>query len=105
MKAALDETNRRRVKQQAYNKEHGITPETIRKAIESPLAALLDEDRITVKTEKKAAPIEGLSPDEVPATLKRLRTQMKKAARELEFEHAAELRDQIKSLEAWLLER
>jgi excinuclease ABC subunit B len=104
MTAAIDETNRRRVKQDAYNKEHGITPETIRKAIESPLAALLDEDRITVKTEKKAAPIEGLSPDEVPATLKRLRTQMKKAARELEFEHAAELRDQIKSLEAWLLE-
>ncbi|MDG1479744.1 MAG: excinuclease ABC subunit UvrB [Myxococcota bacterium] len=104
MKAALDETNRRRVKQQAYNTEHGITPETIKKAIESPLAALLDEDRITVKTEKKSAPIEGLSPDEVPATLKRLRTQMKKAARELEFEHAAELRDQIKSLEAWLLE-
>lgn len=105
MKAAIDETDRRRAKQSAYNEVNGITPETIRKAIESPLAALLDGERITVKTEVKATPIEGLNPDEVPATLKRLRTQMKRAARELEFESAAELRDQIQALEAWMLAR
>ncbi len=104
MEAAIEETNRRREKQAAYNERHGITPETIRKAIESPLAALLDGERIIVKTTKKAAPIEGLKPDEVPTTLKRLRDQMKEAARALEFERAAELRDQIKALEEWSLE-
>ena len=105
MKAAIDETDRRREKQAAYNIEHGITPETIRKAIESPLAALLDGERVIVKKVVKPAPIEGLKPEEVPATLKRMRSQMKKAARELEFERAAELRDQIKSLEEWSLKR
>lgn len=103
MKAAIDETNRRREKQEAYNTRHGITPETIRKAIESPLAALLDGERITIKTEKKPAPIEGIKPEEVPATLRRLRRQMKQAAKELAFERAAELRDQIKALEQWSL--
>ena len=103
MKAAIDETNRRRLKQEAYNTAHGITPETIRKAIESPLAALLDGERITVQTEEKTAPVEGLTPEEVPAALRRLRSQMKQAAKALEFETAAELRDQIKALEEWSL--
>ena len=105
MRAAIDETNRRRAKQEAYNATHGITPETIRKAIESPLAALLDGERIIVKTQEKPAPVEGLTPEEVPAALKRLRSQMRKAAQELEFERAAALRDQIKALEEWMLEK
>jgi len=104
MSASIEETERRRARQEAYNLEHGITPETIRRAVDSPLAALLDGERIIVP--KQAARGEGdrLNLEGLPGTIKRLRKQMQDAAKRLEFEKAAELRDRIKELEQWALE-
>ncbi len=103
MRAALDETERRRKIQADYNAAHGITPETIQKAVEHPLAALLDRDHIPVDApvSKSIGPVRS---DEIPATLKRLRRQMKEAAKKLEFERAAELRDQLRALETFAIE-
>jgi len=106
MRAAIDETTRRRAKQKQYNAAHNITPETIAKAIESPLAALLDGDYVTVP--KAADDISGelhtLSTERIPGTIKKLRGEMKRAAQALNFEKAAELRDRIKDLEEWVME-
>lgn len=102
MQAALDETARRRAVQEAYNQANGITPETIRKAIDSPLAAILDAERITVKKERPQAQA-NIDPRQLPKTLKRLRREMMAAASELAFERAAELRDRIRELEDWAL--
>ncbi|MBO85221.1 MAG: excinuclease ABC subunit B [Deltaproteobacteria bacterium] len=108
MAAAIDETARRREKQSAYNAEHGITPETIRKAVESPLAALLDGERVLAKTDAPPVPVlpgdEKVDPKTVGNALKKLRRQMKEHARRLEFERAAETRDRIRTLEAWAVD-
>jgi excinuclease ABC subunit B len=97
MERALAETNRRREKQVAYNIEHGITPATIRKNVEDVLSGLwqgdTDMSRVTVKVEK---PLVGAN---LAAHLDALRTQMRKAAENLEFEEAARIRDEIKRLE------
>ncbi|MFN3645682.1 MAG: excinuclease ABC subunit UvrB [Gemmobacter sp.] len=98
MERALAETNRRREKQMAYNREHGITPATVRKNVEDVLAGLwqgdTDMSRVTAKVEK---PMVGAN---LAAHLEGLRVQMRKAAENLEFEEAARLRDEIKRLEA-----
>jgi excinuclease ABC subunit B len=98
MERALAETNRRREKQMAYNIAHGITPETVRKNVEDVLAGLwqgdTDQSRITTKVDK---PMVGQN---LAAHLDALRTQMRKAAENLEFEEAARLRDEVKRLEA-----
>ncbi|MEL6348911.1 MAG: helicase-related protein, partial [Myxococcota bacterium] len=104
MRAALDETARRRARQEAYNEEHGITPETIRKAIHSPLAELLDAERVIVKKERTPPPEADIDPKTLPTTLRRLRREMKRAAQDLDFERAAELRDRIAELEQWAME-
>jgi len=108
MQAAIDETRRRREVQQAYNTEHGITPVTIRRDIDSPLAALVSGDFVEVDLER---PRPGRSdvplpedPRKVPALLKRLRKEMRTAAGKLEFERAAELRDRVRDLEAYMIE-
>ncbi|MCH2093987.1 MAG: excinuclease ABC subunit UvrB [Rhodobacteraceae bacterium] len=98
MERALAETDRRRVKQIAYNEEHGITPETVKKNVEDVLAGLYqgdtDQARVTAKIDK------GLEGSNLRAVLDGLRTDMRKAAENLEFEEAARLRDEIKRLEA-----
>ncbi|MEZ5751635.1 MAG: excinuclease ABC subunit UvrB [Paracoccaceae bacterium] len=98
MQRAMDETNRRRAKQIAYNEEHGITPTTVRKNVEDVLAGLwqgdTDQSRITTKVDK---PMVGAN---LAAHLDALRADMRKAAENLEFEEAARLRDEIKRLEA-----
>jgi excinuclease ABC subunit B len=100
MALALQETERRRARQLAYNAEHGITPRTILKTVDSPLAAILDADYVKVpKDEGEAGPAE-VSLEQIPSTLKRLRAEMKQAASRLEFEVAAELRDRIRALES-----
>jgi excinuclease ABC subunit B len=105
IRMAIDETNRRRAKQIAYNEEHGITPQTIKKNIDSSLATLLDADYVKVpKDSKELAELPQMSLEQLPNQLKRLRAEMKQAAAKLEFERAAELRDRIKSLEAMALE-
>ncbi len=98
MERALNETNRRRAKQIAYNEEHGITPETVKKNVEDILAGLyqgdVDMNRVTAKVDKVAAG------GNMQAHLDALRVDMRKAAENLEFEEAARLRDEIKRLEA-----
>jgi excinuclease ABC subunit B len=98
MERALAETERRRTKQIAYNEEHGITPATVKKNVEDILAGLYqgdtDQARVTAKIDK---PLHGAN---LEAHLDGLRTEMRKAAENLEFEEAARLRDEIKRLEA-----
>ncbi len=90
MSQAVEETYRRRRIQEAYNREHGITPQGIRKAIKDIT------DRVKVVAEAKAAYTPTpISKDEVARLIKDLESQMKKAARNLEFEKAALLRDRI----------
>ena len=108
MKAAVEETERRREKQQDYNTKHGITPETIRKSIESPLAALLDGERVLAKkTSGPQLPTLGeetIDPKTLGNTLKRIRREMRDAAKKLDFERAAQLRDRMRDLESWAVE-
>ncbi|MBN1335980.1 MAG: excinuclease ABC subunit UvrB [Deltaproteobacteria bacterium] len=106
MRAALDETNRRRAKQAAYNAAHAITPETVVKSLDSPLAHLLGADYLTPPRTPEEVPeeVHELSLDRLPATIRHLREEMQAAARRLEFERAAVLRDRIRALEAWALE-
>ena len=98
MERAMAETERRRAKQMAYNEEHGITPQTVRKNVEDVLAGLwqgdTDQSRVTTKVDK---PLIGAN---LAAHLDAMRTQMRKAAENLEFEEAARLRDEVKRLEA-----
>jgi len=98
MERALGETNRRRAKQMAYNKEHGITPATVKKNVDDILAGLykgdVDMARVTATVDK---PLAGAN---LQAHLDGLRTDMRKAAENLEFEEAARLRDEVKRLEA-----
>ena len=97
MERALGETDRRRAKQEAYNLEHGITPETVKKNVEDVLAGLykgdVDMNRVTAKVDN---PLAG---GNLQAVLEGLRTDMRKAAENLEFEEAARLRDEVKRLE------
>ena len=99
MERALNETERRRMKQIAYNQEHGITPETVRKNVDDILAGLYqgdtDQSRVTAKIDDKLAGGSNLQ-----AVLEGLRSDMRKAAENLEFEEAARLRDEVKRLEA-----
>ncbi len=99
MEMAIGETNRRRIKQEAYNVEHGITPQTIRRNIDSPLADLLAGDYVTPPKDNPRASSGEVRLEEIPSMLKRLRTDMKSAAGRLEFEKAAGIRDEIKKLE------
>ncbi|MGR3565816.1 MAG: excinuclease ABC subunit UvrB [Heliomarina sp.] len=98
MERALSETDRRRAKQIAYNEEHGITPETVRKNVDDIMAGLyqgdVDMNRVTTKIDTK------LAGGNLQAVLDGLRTDMRKAAENLEFEEAARLRDEVKRLEA-----
>ncbi len=104
MELAIDETNRRRRIQEAYNEEHGITPVSIQKAVESPLAALLYAGTINVDKDKSVAEsMPALNRDNPEQEIARLRKQMKAAAAKLQFERAAEIRDMIRELEAWMV--
>jgi excinuclease ABC subunit B len=98
MERALAETNRRRARQIAYNEEHGITPETVKKNVEDILAGLYqgdtDQSRVTATIDDKH------SGSNLAAVLEGLKSDMRKAAENLEFEEAARLRDEIKRLEA-----
>jgi excinuclease ABC subunit B len=99
MRKAIDETNRRRAVQQEYNLRHGITPQTIQKAIAEPLAAVCEADYLTVPLVRETPEEEGLGPAEVAERVAALRKEMREAAKRLEFERAAEIRDRIRALE------
>ena len=103
MKKATAETTRRRKIQEAYNRENGITPETIKKAIPDLLASIYEADYVTVPTVAEK-PEDYLSIFDIPKLLTRLKKEMREAASKLDFEKAAEIRDRIKSLEETDLE-
>ena len=100
MRRAIEETERRRARQDEYNEERGITPQTIRKSI-------LEMDPSTGAGDYVVIPVlrKGETPDDpadIPARIEELRSEMLLAAEELEFEKAAELRDQVEALRAKL---
>jgi excinuclease ABC subunit B len=99
IKYALDETDRRRAKQLAYNEEHGITPESIVKGV-SDIAEFLALESPTVPGRRRRgrAEVEGMSPEELQKLVIQLEEEMFAAAEELRFEYAAKLRDEIKDL-------
>lgn len=100
MQVCLDETSRRRAKQLQYNQEHGITPETVIKEIRTILNSIEEKDYYTpTGFDVAEAGEEYCAPRDVPKTVKKLRKEMLKAAKNLDFEKAAILRDRIKKLE------
>ncbi|HVA01825.1 MAG TPA: excinuclease ABC subunit UvrB [Terriglobia bacterium] len=97
MRQAMAETGRRRAKQFEYNEENGITPESIIKPVDMALVAIVEADYVTVSTEAEAE--EVTSQDQLDALIARLEKQMRDAAKEFEFEKAAQLRDRVKALQ------
>ncbi len=98
MAAAMEETNRRRRLQETFNREHGITPETIQSKIKDVLASVYEADYVTVPLAAEEQAV--YSVENIPATIRRLKKEMQAAARKQEFERAAVLRDRIRVLEA-----
>src|SRR5262249_2339224 len=97
MRYAISETERRRTIQEAYNREHGITPASIVKSIDEVLSSVYERDYVTVGSDDKD---QFRTHAELEAYVNELRTQMKAAAANLEFEKAASLRDRIKQLKS-----
>jgi excinuclease ABC subunit B len=99
MKKAIGETRRRRARQEAFNRENGITPQTIQKAIEA-LSGTAQDDRFDLTSVKlPKAGRKTVAPNEIPALVKQLKKEMFELAEKLEFEKAAALRDRIHTLE------
>jgi len=101
MNEAIDETNRRRTKQLAYNAENNITPMSIIKGIDMELAHIVEADYVTValnEPELDAAAANVRNEEQLAELLKKLETQMRDAAKNFEFEKAAQLRDRIRGL-------
>lgn len=102
MRVAIDETNRRRQIQDAYNKEHGITPTTIQKSIRDLITTSTDEDVEALNAKLQEKDIESMSRKELQAEIKKYTKKMETAAAELNFEMAAEYRDRLKELKVTL---
>jgi excinuclease ABC subunit B len=97
MQRALDETNRRRVKQLSFNAEHGIVPRSVKKQIRELIDGLYDPQasKQELQAAEQAVRYEAMSEKSLAQELKRLEKQMLEHARNLEFEKAAQLRDQL----------
>ncbi|HYT84760.1 MAG TPA: helicase-related protein, partial [Gemmatimonadales bacterium] len=95
MRRALDETGRRRERQKAYNAEHGITPQTVRRNISDLGMAVVEADWVTVPLAAEGA---EYRPEQLPEIVAALEQEMKEAAEALDFEKAAQLRDRILAL-------
>ena len=99
MRKAIEETDRRRAIQIAYNEEHGITPETIKKGISDMSDFLALESKVPTRGRRtRSAAEEGMSQEDIERTMVELEEEMLVAAEELRFEYAAKLRDEIKAL-------
>ncbi len=96
MREAISETARRRERQLAYNREHGITPETVRRNIVDPIGQACEADYVPVPV---AEEWEFASREELLKARRKLRREMERAARKLDFERAAQLRDRLLALE------
>ena len=98
MDQAISETSRRRKIQEAYNQEHGITPQTVKKSVRNIMASIYEADYLTIPAvsdvEEAYVPIK-----EIPMMIQKLKKEMKEAASHLEFERAAEIRDKVHRLE------
>ena len=99
LRRALEETARRRARQQAWNTEHGITPQTIRRDISSALQSVYEQDYVTVDALEGEETAQFIGKD-LKATIAELERKMRAAAADLEFETAARLRDEVKRLES-----
>jgi len=103
MRRAMDETERRRIKQQAHNKAHGITPSSVKKAVtdilEGALGAGVSSARSFSRVAEELATYGHLTPEQLKKQVGKLEQQMYEHARDLEFEEAASLRDQIRHIE------
>ena len=98
MRRAIAETDRRRRVQVAYNEENGITPESIVKPIDSNLIAITEADYVTPAVEEQEPELEKLTPEQRAAFLAELERKMREAAKNFEFEKAAQWRDKLKVL-------
>ena len=98
MRTAIEETDRRRAIQLAYNEEHGITPETIQKGISDITDFLMAESKVPTSRGRRRRDTEGMSAEELRRTIVELEEEMLAAADDLRFEYAAKLRDEIKAL-------
>ena len=103
IQACLDETKRRRIIQEKYNEDNDITPESIKKSISNVLGSIYEADYMTVPIDSKGKII-PIKEEDLPALIAKLTKEMKQAAKNMEFEHAAELRDELKELNKILLE-
>jgi excinuclease ABC subunit B len=97
MAQAIEETNRRRAKQVAYNEANGITPMSIVRSVDMKLAAIVEADYVTVPAED-FDDADITSESKLGEVLTQLETQMREAAKKFEFERAAALRDRIRTL-------
>ena len=104
MRKAIDETDRRRAIQVAYNEEHGITPETIVKGISDITEFLMGDSKVPQKRRKRRDKRTDMEPAEIESMLVELEEEMLAAAEELRFEYAAKLRDEIRELRRELQE-
>jgi excinuclease ABC subunit B len=95
MRQAISETNRRRAKQTRFNEDNGITPESIVRPVDMVLASIVAADYVTVPAE---LPDEDVSLDQLEELTRSLENQMREAAKQFEFEKAAQLRDRLKAL-------
>ena len=97
MKQAMDETERRRAIQRAYNEENGITPESIVRPLDMSLVAVASADYVDLTNESDGIP-DFQSQAELDAYILKLENEMREAAKRFEFEQAAKLRDRVKEL-------
>src|SRR5208282_3379233 len=95
MRQAISETDRRRAKQTRFNEDNGITPESIVRPVDMALASIVAADYVTVPAD---LPDEDVSPDQLEELTRSLENQMREAAKQFEFEKAAQLRDRLKAL-------
>jgi excinuclease ABC subunit B len=98
IKRAIDETNRRRRKQLEFNEQHGITPRGIKKGVMDIMEGAYSDSARGLKVAEPAADYSSLRPDQIIRRIKKLEQEMLKHARNLEFEQAARLRDEIHKL-------
>jgi excinuclease ABC subunit B len=103
MRTAIDETSRRRAIQAEYNRRHGITPESIVKAIDEVLGSVFEADYLKVPKDEAAVPEAARTPAEIEAEIGSLQKEMHAAAEALRFEEAAALRDRIRYLKKILV--
>jgi excinuclease ABC subunit B len=99
LRAALEETDRRRQKQEAWNTAHGITPMSVRKHITEVLESVFEQDYVTVAPVKDGGMTDLVGKD-LRSSIAEIERRMRAAAADLEFEEAARLRDELKRLEA-----